>query len=286
MTNSDSIKDVDGLPVDPTHGAGDRRQFHFSGVAGYLVAIVLTGFATVIASALESVAAVPNLSLIYVLPVIATAILFGFGPAMLAAVACAAAFNFFFIAPRFSLRVDDAANVWAVGLLLVVGGMASGLASSAARRQAALKLRLRQEHALQAFSSAVSEARQARDMANRAAAALEEMFHVSVAVMTLTDGRLEIISSLGPMVVSTSELAAAQSSLEQGHRVRAGVYPFDASRFDFWPIIARNQKPVVLGLAFDAQEYPERPDLFIVVLGQLLALALSTRSTVQPARPA
>jgi two-component system sensor histidine kinase KdpD len=285
MTNSESIQDADGLPVDPSHGAAYRHPPDVSPVAGYLAAIVLTGFATVIASALESVAAVPNLSLIYVLPVIVAAILFGFGPSMLAAVAGASAFNFFFTAPRFSLRVDDPANVWAIGLLLVVGGMASGLASVAARRQAAFKLRLRQEQALQSFSSAVSEARQARDMADRASAVLEEMFHVSAVVMTPTNGRLEIISSHGPMPIGASELAAAQSSLDQGRRVRASVYPFDASRFEFWPITAPNQQPVVLGVAFDAQEYPESPDLLIAIVGRLLALALNSRSSVRPAMP-
>jgi two-component system sensor histidine kinase KdpD len=198
-------------------------------------------------------------------------------------VAGASAYNFFFTAPRFSFQVEDPANIWAIGLLLVVGGMASGLASLAARRQGAIKLRLRQEQALQSFSSAVSLAGQPRDMANRAAAALEEMFHVSVAVMTPADGRLEIISSLGPITASASELAAAQSSLDQGHLARAGIYPFDTSRFDFWPIKDPNQQPVVLGLAFDPQEYPEHPELFIVVVGRLLAAALSSRSTVQPA---
>ncbi|QEL25723.1 DUF4118 domain-containing protein [Bosea sp. F3-2] len=283
MANSESTHDRDNLPAGPIAGAAYRDRPDLPVVAGYLAALVLTAFATVIASALESVAAVPNLSLIYVLPVIIAAIIFGFGPSMLAAVAGASAYNFFFTAPRFSFQVEDPANVWAIGLLLVVGGLASSLASLAARRQAAIKLRLRQEQALQSFSSAVSEARQPRDMANRAAAALEEMFHVSVAVMTPADGLLEIISSLGPITASASELAAAQSSLDQGHLVRAGVYPFDTSRFDFWPIKAPNQQPVVLGVAFDLQEYPERPDLFIVVVGRLLAAALSSPSTVQPA---
>lgn len=283
MANSDSIQDVDGLPADTASSAAHRQRSDFPVAAGYLAALVLSALATVIASALESVAAVPNLSLIYVLPVIVTAIAFGFGPSMLAAVAGASAYNFFFTAPRFSLQVEDPANVWAIGLLLVVGGIASGLASLAARRQAAFKLRLHQEQALQSFSSAVSEAKQPRDMANRAAAALEEMFHVSIVVMTPANGRLEIISSLGPITAGASDLAAAQSSLDQDHIVRAGVYPFDTSRFDFWPIKAPNQQPVVLGAAFDPQEYPERPDLLMVVVGRLLAAALSSRSTVQPA---
>lgn len=282
MASSESIQDGNRLQADPIASTERLGQADFPVATGYLVTFALTALATVIASALESVAFVPNLSLIYVLPVIIAAILFGFGPSMLAAVAGAAAYNFFFTAPRFSFQVDDPANIWAIGLLLVVGGLASGLASLAARRQAALKLRLHQEQALQTFSAAVSEATQAREIANRAAAALEEMFHVPVAVMARTGGRLDIISSLGPLTANASELAAAQSSLDQNHLVRAGVYPFDASRFDFWPIHVPDQQPVVLGLAFDRQEYPERPELLILVVGRLLASALNSRNTVRP----
>lgn len=285
MANPEGMQDANTLPVDPIAGAAYRGRSDFPVAAGYLAALAFTALATVIASALESVASVPNLSLVYVLPVIVVAIIFGFGPSMLAAVAGASAYNFFFTAPRFSFQVNDPGNIWAIGLLLVVGGMASGLASLAARRQTAINVRLRQEQALQAFSSAVSEASHPRDMANRAAAALEEMFHVSVAVMTPGDGRLEIISSLGPIAASATDLAAAQSSLDQGRFMRAGLYPFDASRFDFWPIKAPHQQPVVLCLAFDPQEYPERPDLFIIVLGRLLAAALSSRPPISPAVP-
>ncbi|CAH1681206.1 Osmosensitive K+ channel histidine kinase KdpD [Hyphomicrobiales bacterium] len=282
MANSGSIQDVDGGAANAVGGTTDRQGADLPIAVGYLAALALSALATVVASALESVATVPNLSLIYVLPVIVTAIAFGFGPSMLAAVAGASAYNFFFTAPRFSLQVEDPANIWAIGLLLVVGGMASGLASLAARRQAALKLRLRQEQALQSFSSALFETMPPRDMANRAAAALEEMFHVSVVVMAPADGRLETIACLGPIEAEASEFAAARSSLDQGCPVRAGVYPFDSSRFDFWPIKAPNQKPVVLGVALDPQEYPERPDLFIVVVGRLLAAALTKRSIGRP----
>ena len=284
MTNSERIQELDGLPVDAIGGTASQLQPDYPAAAGYLVALVMTAFATVIAFALEAAAPIPNLSLVYVLPVILAAILFGFGPSMLAAVAGALAYNFFFTAPRFSLQVEDPANIWAIGLLLVIGGMASGLASLAARRKAAFRLRLRQEQALQSFSHAIADVEQPRELAKRAAAALEGMFEVSVAVIMPVDGRLEAISTLGAVAVGASDLAAAQAALDQGHRTRAGVYPFDASRFDFWPIKAPGHQPLVLGLAFDRQEYPERPDLFVVVVGRLLSLALTSRSPAQHAR--
>lgn len=277
MASSERVQELDGLPVDGGGGTTPRLQPDYPAAAGYLAALATTALATLIASALEAVATIPNLSLIYVLPVIATAILFGFGPSMLAAVAGALAYNFFFTAPRFSLQVEDPANVWAIGLLLVIGALASGLASLAARRKAAFRLRLRQEQALQAFSAAIADGGPPRDLAKRAAAVLEEMFGVSAAVMIPANGQFETVSALGPVAVGAAELAAAQAALDQRQFMRAGVYPFDASRFDFWPIDAQGRRPVVLGLAFDRQEYPESPGLLVVVVGRLLSAALSSR---------
>lgn len=277
MTNLERSPEVDGFAPDGLARTAQRDQADVPVTVGYAAALGMAAFATLIAFALESTASIPNLSLVYVLPVIVGAILFGFGPSMLAAVAGALSYNYFFTAPRFSLAVEDPANIWAIGLLLVVGALASGLASVAARRKVAFKLRLRQEQVLQAFSSALADAAESREMANRAAAALEEMFEVPVTVMTPVAGRLEILSATGAITAGAGETAAARSSLDQGQFMRAGVYPFDASRFDFWPIKSRGRQSVVLGLAFDRQEYPERPDLFVVVIGRLLAAALTVR---------
>lgn len=272
MTNSGSIEEVGFVA-----GSGDPAPLQRSSAAGYLAAFVMTGFATLIASALESVASIPNLSLVFVLPVIVAAILFGFGSSMLAAVVGALAYNFFFTAPRFSLQVEDPANVWAVGLLFAVGGIASGLASLAARRKAELALRMRQEQAVQLFSQSIAIQAEPADVVKRAAAALEDTFHVPVSVWMPLDGNLQELAARGEIGTGESEQAAARAALEQGRFTRAGVYPFDTSRFDFWPVRVPGRPPLVLGLAFDHQEYPERPDVFVELIGRLSLLAMEPR---------
>ena len=67
----------------------------------------MTAFATVIAVGLDSKVTVPNLSLVYVIPVVVAAVAFGLGPSLCSAVLGALAYNFFFTEPRYSLMVDD-----------------------------------------------------------------------------------------------------------------------------------------------------------------------------------
>ena len=93
------------------------------GLVGHAAALALVGVATAAAIAVDHLVAAPNLSLIFVLPVVIAAVTFGWGPSLLAAIAGVFAFNFFLLEPRYSLQVDDPANVWAVGLLLIVAAI-------------------------------------------------------------------------------------------------------------------------------------------------------------------
>jgi K+-sensing histidine kinase KdpD len=92
-----------------------------SPVTRYLASIAMTAVATVVAIGVDSKIAIPNLSLIFVVPVIIAGVSLGLGPALCSAILGALAFNFFLTEPRYSLAVDDPANIWAIGLLFVVG---------------------------------------------------------------------------------------------------------------------------------------------------------------------
>ena len=129
----------------------------------------MTAFATVIAVGLESKVTIPNLSLLYVIPVVVAAVAFGLGPSLCSAVLGALAYNFFFTEPRYSLMVDDPANVWAIGLLFVVGCIASGVASIARRRADDAALLIRQATILQLYSHDVVGADDASEVVSLAA---------------------------------------------------------------------------------------------------------------------
>ncbi|RWB23754.1 MAG: DUF4118 domain-containing protein, partial [Mesorhizobium sp.] len=66
----------------------------------YLASFAMTAFATVVAVGVDSQVAIPNISLIFVVPVILGAVGLGLGPSLFSAILGAIAYNFFLTEPR------------------------------------------------------------------------------------------------------------------------------------------------------------------------------------------
>lgn len=96
----------------------------------------MTAVAAAVAVGVDSQVAIPNISLVFVVPVVMAAISLGLGPSLCSAILGALAYNFFLTEPRYTLIVDDPANVWAIGLLFFVGLVVSGVAFTSHRRAA------------------------------------------------------------------------------------------------------------------------------------------------------
>src|SRR4051812_97785 len=97
-----------------------------SAVMSYLASFLMTAVATVAAVGVDSGVTIPNLSLIFVVPVIIAGVAFGLGPSVFSALLGALAYNFFLTEPRYSLVVNAPADIWAIGLLFLVGLVVSG----------------------------------------------------------------------------------------------------------------------------------------------------------------
>ena len=116
-----SIKSKTRQDITPVSDADPLLGPVASEVVRYLASIAMTAAATVVAVGADSKVTIPNLSLVFVVPVIIAGVGLGLGPSLCSAVLGALAFNFFLTEPRYSLAVDDPANIWAIGLLFVVG---------------------------------------------------------------------------------------------------------------------------------------------------------------------
>src|SRR5258708_15774890 len=87
--------------------------------AAYALSLAMVAATTLAAILVDRAQTVPNLSLIFVLPVVIAAVSFGWGPSLVAAVAAVLAFNFFLIAPRYSLAVAEPPHLCAPVPLLI-----------------------------------------------------------------------------------------------------------------------------------------------------------------------
>ena len=245
-----------------------------SDVVRYLASIAMTAAATVVAVGADSKVTIPNLSLVFVVPVIIAGVSLGLGPSLCSAVLGALAFNFFLTEPRYSLAVDDPANIWAIGLLFVVGLIVSGVAFTSRQRATEAALLRRQTTVLQGYSRDVVAADNTNAIVSITSRALAALFQVPVVVMLVAEGRVVSLEQVGDVVPQEADLEAARSSLATGAVERSGVYPNLASRFDFWPVETDEGQNAAIGLAFDPDERPSAPDALVDVVVRVLALVL------------
>jgi K+-sensing histidine kinase KdpD len=256
-----------------------------SQVMRYLASIAMTALATVVAVGADSKVTIPNLSLVFVVPVIIAGVSLGLGPSLCSAILGALAFNFFLTEPRYSLAVDDPANIWAIGLLFVVGLIVSGVAFTSHRRAAEAALLRRQTTVLQGYSRDVVAADNATTIISITSQALAALFQVPVVVMLVTGDRVVFIERVGDVEPQEADLEAARSSLATGTVARSDIYPNLASRFDFWPVKTAEGQHAVIGLAFDPDERPSAPDALVDIVVSVLALVLD-RQHARARRPA
>jgi K+-sensing histidine kinase KdpD len=275
-------QDITPMPdADPLSGSAA------SAVVRYLASFAMTAVATVVAVGVDSRVTIPNLSLVFVVPVIIAGVSLGLGPSLCSAILGALAFNFFLTEPRYTLAVDDPANIWAIGLLFVVGLIVSGVAFTSHRRATEAALLRRQASVLQSYSRDLVAADNTKAIVSITSQALTALFQVPVVVMLVADGRVVSLERIGDVEPQEAELEAARSSLATGTVVRSGIYPDLTSRFDFWPVETAEGRNAVIGLAFDPDERPSAPDALVSIVGSILALVLDRQARVRrDARPA
>ena len=248
----------------------------------------MTAVATAVAVGVESKLTIPNLSLVFVVPVIIAGVSLGLGPSLCSAILGALAFNFFLTEPRYTLVIDDPANVWAMGLLFVVGLIVSGVAFTSHRRATEAARLRRQATVLQGYSRDLVAADNTKAIVSITCQALAALFQVPVVVMLVTEGTVVSLERVGDVEPQKAELEAARSSLATGTVVRGGIYPDLTSRFDFWPVKTAEGQNAIIGLAFDPDERPSAPDALVDIVGSVLALVLDRQHVRvrRDARPA
>lgn len=122
---------------------GDQQSMHqdaVNPVAGYSLAVVGSALAIVVAALAERWLGLADLSLVFMLAVLIVASRTYTGPAVLTAMLCFLAYNFFFIEPRYTLYIGARHGVATVALFLAAALLAGRLASRLAMQVHALRI--------------------------------------------------------------------------------------------------------------------------------------------------
>ena len=252
---------------------------------GYGAALAMVAVATFAAVSVEQVASPPNLSLIFVLPVVIAALSFGWGPALTAAAGGALAVNYFLIEPRYTLRVADPENIWALALLLLIAALVSAVATQARRRAMDAWQAADHANALQALARNLVAAPDRDSLVACCADALTRLFAAPTVILLEDDTGLSCAGTAGGAVLGLADMEAARWAVASRLQTRAGTYPVDEAEFDFWPVLTQQRQLVAIGIRFGDRDAgrPAAPERLVEIVGGYLSVALDRETFAKEA---
>lgn len=270
------------------HGAAIRRPRRIvrwparsNAVVAYSATVAMVGVAALVGFLITHLIAAPNVTLVFVLPVVIAATSFGFMPALAAAGLGVLAFDFFFTAPFYSFRIHSAADLWAALLLLVIAAIVSSVAADARRRALVSAREAERANALHDLAHLVVQAAPPAEVAQATAETLSRIFRAPAVVLIQQADALQPTATTNGADLAAADIEAARWTVDSQLASHADNYPFESSTFDFWPIRRQGSPDLVLGVRCgDADERPEHPARYVELAGAYLAASLTA-----PAHP-
>jgi two-component system sensor histidine kinase KdpD len=125
---------------------------------GYLYSLALIALITFIGWFLKSVISPANLIILYLLAVVVAAFFWGLRPAIMTAVVGVLAYDFFFIPPYFTFRVNDIEYIISILGLILVGAVISFLVARTREHAEAAEIREKETGTLFALSQELAAA--------------------------------------------------------------------------------------------------------------------------------
>ncbi|MEQ1669311.1 MAG: sensor histidine kinase KdpD [Hyphomicrobium sp.] len=220
------------------------------GVSSALAASLFVAAAVSVGLVAEHFTPVPNLSMLFLLAVLISAIRYGIWTAVLSSVLSFLAYNFFFIDPRHTLTIAQPHEFLSLLTFLVVAAVTGGLTGRLHEQAVATRLRAEATQSLYDFSRKLTGAKGLDEVLWLLAAQCAATANGRSVVLLKRDGGLAIVGSWPPEdELSTSDWAAARWANEKG--VQAGRYTdtLPVAQFQFRPLISTKETLGAVGVA-------------------------------------
>ncbi len=220
-----------------------------------------------------------NLTMVYLLAVLVTAIECGRGPAIAVSLLSVLAFDFFFVPPRYSFTVDDAQYIVTFIVMFAVALAISHLTGLMRKQTQTARLQERQAAAMHGLSRQLAAARSVEKTLRIAVEYISEIFD-SHAVVLLPEEEKRLKTASGdPSLVFlkdvTRQLEIARKAFETGETTGWGTKHEPANEVLFAPIQLAD---LVLGVLALRPGDPERfllPDQRYLLESLIKQVALS-----------
>ncbi|MBI2735559.1 MAG: sensor histidine kinase KdpD [Rhodospirillales bacterium] len=203
----------------------------------YLEGTLTTALATAVGVAIDRLIVLPNIPLIFVVPVMVAAARHGLVPSLWVSALGVLAYNFFFLPPLYEFTIRDPANVVALFFFMVVAVVASALAARTRSQTEAARREARTTAELYAFSRKIAGVMDLYDLLWIIVTHLARILNAEIVILMPEEGRLESRAAFPPDSEFTdADLAAARWSWEADHPTGKGTDTLPGGRWLFVPI--------------------------------------------------
>ncbi|WP_414901330.1 DUF4118 domain-containing protein [Sphingomonas flavalba] len=240
--------------------------------ATYALILLLVAVATGAAALAEPLIGSGGIDLVYLVPTIGVAALYGLRVGLITSVACALAYNFFFLSPHYTFTVGDPEGLFTVVILLAVATFASKLTGQL-RSRAALGVRSARENAaIAGFAQTLARVSDAGSTAAAICAEVSHLLAVNAVVLVRGEDGVRILRSNPPIErIGPVDVAAADWAFKRGEPAGRGTATLTAADWQFHPLKTSLGVLAVLGIARDDGDDPvpsDRTVLLSTLVGQ------------------
>jgi len=256
----------------------------------YFAALAISAICSAVAALMDPYLELSNLVMVYLLGVTAAGLWFGRGPSVLAAVLNVAAFDFFFVPPRFTFAVGDVQYLVTFAVMLTIALTIATLVASVRQQTRVAGARERRTAMLYAMSRELAATRGSSSMAGIAVKHVAEVFQCT-AVVLLPDVNGKLHHPVDPAITGSyrgSDVAVAQWVLEHGRRAGFGSDTLPATPALYLPLGDAARRLGVLAVLPQNQRrvtLPEQLHLLETFAGQI-GLALERENLAMQAESA
>lgn len=271
------VRDLEGvaihvLPVQGENAERERSMPVETRPGDYAMVLAMVALTTLFNVWLARLIGPYTISLIYLLPVVASSTLFGLRPSLLASVAAALAYNFFFLPPLYTFTIADPQN--AVTFLVLIGiGIATSQLAGRLRREANVGARTANENAaIAAFGQKLALVGDRDSTAETTCREIGILLDCRTILLLRKDGRNVTAGSfpdhaeLGPI-----DIAAADWAFDKAEPTGRGTGTLSASDWQFHALKTSLGVLAVLGLEASSRRDPvpaDKQTLFATLVGQ------------------
>lgn len=238
----------------------------------YLTAGLHVVGALVVGMALQQFLDVRNIALVFLMAVLSSAVTLGLWPALFASLISAAAYNFFFLPPLYTLDISDPESVVALLFFLIVAVIASNLTGRVQRQAAAARERARLTEDLYLFAKKLAGTGTLDDVLWATAFQIASMLKVRVVLLLPEDGTIVVKAGYPPDdTLVDADIAAAKWAWEHNRAAGRGADTLPGAKRLYLPLRTGRMAVGVVGLDNDRQGpllTPEQQRLFDALADQ------------------